>query len=470
MSDKMNEEIGQEAARPGHNSGKELALDQSRKNYADAGKVLPGGTTRVTIKRTPVPIYMSHAEGAHLFDVDGNRYLDFVGNYTAAIHGSLFPPVAEALKRQLDLGACYANPTEWEIKLAGVLADRVPAVQKVRFMNSGTEAVLFAVKAARAFTGRPAIAKLEGAYHGGYDWVEVSEASTPENWGEDAPASTPYYDGMPQSVLDETVVLPMNDVEKSRRIIAANADRLACVIVDMMPSRTGLIPLTPAYIDMLHEMAKAHGVVLISDEVLNFRYGYRGISEAFGFKPDLISFGKIIGGGLPIGAVGGRDEVMKVFDSSEGEPKLKQGGTFAANPLSMVAGYTSMLSLTPNVFERLAALGDQVRAGIAAIAADLDLPICATGGGSIFRIHLLPVQPTNYRAAWTPPKAEALMKEIANGLLVRGYMIPSDSSACCSTSMTTADIDAFLSALRDVLEQTPDAADRITASIAERSA
>ena len=465
----MSDSTLQETAKPGHNSGTTLTLDQSHKNYETAQSVLPGGTTRATIKRTPVPIYMSHSEGAYLHDVDGNRYLDFVGNYTAAIHGSLFPPVAEALKRQLDLGTCYANPTEWEIKLAGVLADRIPAVDKVRFMNSGTEAILFAVKAARAYTGKSAIAKLEGAYHGGYDWVEVSESSTPENWGEGDPVSTPYYEGMPRSVLEDTVVLPVNDVENSRRILEANADRLACIIVDIMPSRAGLIRLRPDYIGMLHEVTKAHGIVLISDEVLNFRYSYHGISHAFSLKPDLISFGKVIGGGLPIGAVGGSNEVMSVFDSSQGAPKLKQGGTFAANPLSMVAGYTSMQYLTPEVFDHLNALGDQVRTGIAMIARDLDLQLCASGGGSIFRLHLLAEEPTGYRAAWTPPKAETLMKEIASGLLTRGYMIPSDSSACCSVPMTDDDIGSFLSALRDVLTNMPDAKARIEASVAERA-
>ncbi len=466
----MSELTFQDGTKQGHNSDTTLALDRSREIYDAARLVLPGGTTRVTIKRTPVPLYMSHAEGAYLYDVDGNRYLDFVGNFTAAIHGSHFAPVAEALKQQLELGTCYANPTEWEIKLAGLLAERVPAVEKVRFMNSGTEAVLFAVKAARANTGRPAVAKLEGAYHGGYDWVEVSEASTPENWGDGDPISTPYYEGMPQSVLDESVVLPFNDVENSRRIIEANAGRLACVIVDMMPSRAGLIPLTSDYVEMLHDVTKANGILLISDEVLNFRYGYHGISHAFGLKPDLISFGKVIGGGLAIGAIGGRDEVMQVFDSSQGTPPLKQGGTFAANPLSMVAGCTSMEHLTPDVFDHLNALGEQVRAGIAEIAADLDLPMCATGGGSIFRLHLMDQAPTGYRAAWAPPKAESLMKEIATGLLKRGHMIPSDSSSCCSIPMRAADIESFLSALHDQLSCMPAAKARIEDSIAERAA
>ncbi len=204
-------------------------MPNSGLNYDRARKVLPGGTTRVTVKRTPIPIYMECGKAAHLFDVDGKRYLDLVGNYTVLIHGHAFPPVIDALKKQLDSGTCFANPTISEIELAELLATRVPGIEKIRFANSGSEAPLFAVKAARAFTQRAKIAKLEGAYHGAYDWVEVSEASTPENWGALAPASTPYYRGMPNSVLAETVVLPINDVEASAALIEHNAAELACV-------------------------------------------------------------------------------------------------------------------------------------------------------------------------------------------------------------------------------------------------
>ncbi len=436
--------------------------------YTRAQQVLPGGTTRVTVKRTPVPIYMERGEGAYMFDVDGNRYLDCVGNYTALIHGHAFKPISEGLKSQLDKGTCYANPTITEIKLAELISERVPAVEKVRFANSGTEAILFAIKAARAFTGRSKIAKLEGAYHGAYDWVEVSEASTPENWGGRDPVSTPFCVGVPDSVLEETVVLPLNDIESSRNLLLRHSDELACIVVDMMPSRAGLVILTPEYLTMLEEVARSKGVLLISDEVLNFRYGYEGISAAFSFHPDLIAFGKIIGGGLPIGAIGGTTEVMSVFDSSHGRPPVPHGGTFAANPLSMTAGLICMEHLTREVFEHLNALGDRVRSGIRKIAREHSLPISVSGNGSIFRVHLLAVPPSTNREAFTPPEAERLHKVISEHMLACGVMMPSDTSACCSSPMTFQDIDFFLSCFKTTLNDIPEFRNRLFESQSER--
>lgn len=443
-------------------------MPNSKRNYDRARRVLPGGTTRVTVKRTPIPIYMECGKAAYLFDVDGKRYLDLVGNYTALIHGHAFPPVIDALKKQLDGGICFANPTISEIELAELLATRVPGIEKIRFANSGTEAVLFAVKAARAFTQRTKIAKLEGAYHGAYDWVEVSEASTPENWGALAPASTPYYRGMPHSVLAETIVLPINDVEASAALIEHNAAELACVIVDVMPSRAGLLTMSPDYLTMLSDIARRHNILLISDEVLNFRYGYHGISAHFGLRPDLITFGKIIGGGLPIGAFGGTEEVMAVFDSSKGYPLVPHGGTFAANPLSMVAGLVSMQHLTQERFEHLQALGEQARRGLEAIGQRRGLPISVCGGGSIFRYHLLPERPVTYRQAWVPPLAARIHREISDRLLLHGVMMPSDTSACCSTVMSTADVHHFLQSFDAVLDEMPDIEVRMHHSLTER--
>lgn len=236
-------------------------------------------------------------------------------------------------------------PTPWEIELAEILCERVPAVDWVRFANTGTEAVMFAVKAARAFTDRPKVAKFEGAYHGAYDWVEVSENSEPGNWGDGEPRRVPYARGTPASVLEEVVMVPFNDIGTTTTLLERHGDELACLVMDVLPSRAGLIPLEADYLDAIRRITRRRGIVLISDEVLNFRQGYGGAAARFGIEPDLVTFGKIIGGGLPIGAVGGLADVMAVFDSSDGWPPLPQGGTFAANPLSMVAGVTSMKAL-----------------------------------------------------------------------------------------------------------------------------
>ncbi|MFQ3459976.1 aminotransferase class III-fold pyridoxal phosphate-dependent enzyme, partial [Bradyrhizobium sp. UFLA01-814] len=210
---------------------------KSKDNFARARLVFPDGTSRVIVERDPGPRYIDRGEGSYLFDVDGRRFLDLNCNFTALIHGHAFAPVVEALTRQLQRGSCFANPTESEIELAELLCGRIPQANRVRFVNTGTEAVLFAIKAARAFTGRSKIAKIEGAYHGAYDWGEVSLAATSDNWGSPAaPKSTASYRGMPASVLDEVVVLRFNDVEGSRRLLSLHAHELAAIVVDPMPS------------------------------------------------------------------------------------------------------------------------------------------------------------------------------------------------------------------------------------------
>ncbi|MHA7777977.1 aspartate aminotransferase family protein [Roseibium sp. M-1] len=447
---------------------KAVDLEVSSSYYNRAQNVLPGGTTRVTVKRMPVPIYAHYGRGAHLYDVDGNRYLDLVGNYTTLIHGHAFQPVVDAITAHAGAGTCFANPTDTEIGLAELLVERVPGLERLRFANSGTEAVMFAIKGARGFTGRSKIAKLEGAYHGAYDWAEVSEASGPENWGGAESNSVPYYKGMPHSVLDETIVLPINNVERAVALVERNARDLSCVVVDMMPSRAGLVPLEPEFVAALREVTHRLGVVLISDEVLNFRAGYAGISDLYGVKPDLLTFGKIIGGGLPVGAFGGRADIMEVFDSSRGAPAVPHGGTFAANPLTMVAGMAAMKALTQESFAKLDALGEQTRAGLRGFAEKRSLPISVTGLGSLFRVHLRAQAPRDYRQAWVTPEGAKLHKEIADRLLAYGVLMPSDTSSCLSLPMTPADISAFIESFAAVLDDLPDAEQRIRQAAANR--
>ncbi|WP_225174767.1 aminotransferase class III-fold pyridoxal phosphate-dependent enzyme, partial [Bradyrhizobium sp. IC4060] len=246
-----------------------LRAGQSNENFVRAQKVFPDGTSRLTIERNPAPLYIERGMGSYLFDVDGRSFLDLNCNFTTLIHGHAFGPVVEALTHQLRRGTCFANPTEKEIELAELLCGRIPQVDRVRFVNTGTEAVLFAIKAARAFTGRPKIAKLEGAYHGAYDWVEVSQAATPDNWGDAIePKSTALYRGMPASVLDEVVVFRFNDVEGVRRLISLNARDVAAIILDPMPSRGGLVAAKPEFMAAVQESARKNGILVIADEVL----------------------------------------------------------------------------------------------------------------------------------------------------------------------------------------------------------
>ncbi len=428
----------------------------SERLFDRAKSVMPGGTTRFTIQRHPTPIYISAGEGAWLTDVDGNRYLDFNNNYTTLIHGHAFSPVAAAVERQLHSGTCFANPTEHEIALSEILCSRAPAAERVRYVNTGTEAVMFALKAARAITGRTKVAKFEGSYHGAYDWAEVSENSNPDNWGEREPASVPFAAGTPASVLDEVVVVPFNDIDTTADLMERHAAELACLLIDMVPSRAGLIPLDPDYVAAIRDITKRHGILLISDEVLNFRQGYHGASARFGLEPDLITLGKIIGGGLPIGAVAGGSDLMAIFDNSDSDAPLPQGGTFSANPLSMVAGIASMEALDRAAFERLERLGETVRARLSDAIAERRLPAAVTGLGSLFRVHFKARKPRNYREFWPTPVEVKLLHQMARAMLARGVIMPPMSCSSLSTAMTEADIDFFVSAFCAVFDEDED--------------
>lgn len=425
----------------------------SRNAFERAKRSFVDGTTRVTIDRDPAPRYIASGMGAYVTDLDGRRLLDLNGNFSALIHGHAFAPVVDAVTRQLSSGSCFANPTLMEIELAEILCDRVPGIESVRFVNTGSEAVMFAVKAARAYTGRPAIAKIEGAYHGAYDWVEVSQASTPATWGApERPNAVAGYRGQPTSVLDEVVTIRFNDAEGARRLITENAARLAAIVVDPMPGRAGLIPPDPAFIAAIAEAAAAHGILIIGDEVFNFRQGYEGACARYGLQPDLYTLGKIIGGGMPIGAIAGRREVMSVFDAAGKRPALPQGGTFSANPLSMVAGVASLRALDRAALDRLEAMGDRLRQRMTQSIQAASVPMSLTGAASVSRIHPRPTPPREFREAVTSPAQARVNVELARHFAEAGVLVPLGGTLCLSTPMTDADIDLVAEAFDDFVK------------------
>src|SRR3954464_3171219 len=248
----------------------------SRAMYHRALASIPGGNTRTTVFMKPYPIYAAKGEGCRVWDVDGNEYIDCINNFTSLIHGHAHPSLVEAAKRQLTLGSAFGLPTESEIDLAELLASRLPSVDQVRFANSGTEAVMMALKAARAFTGRPKIAKCEGAYHGSYDYAEVSLDPKPGEWGRNAPVSVAYAKGTPENVLADVITIPFNDAEAAVSLIREHGSELAGVLVDPMPNRAGLVPADKASVEALHDVAREVGALLIFDEVITFRLGLRG--------------------------------------------------------------------------------------------------------------------------------------------------------------------------------------------------
>lgn len=413
---------------------------KSAQLFERAKAVLPGGNTRSSIFLTPYPIYAKSGKGCRITDVDGVERIDYLNNYTTLIHGHAHPAIEEAVMRQLKLGASFAHPTEGEIELAELLSSRVRSFEQVRFTNSGTEAVMQAIKAARAFTGKTKIAKCEGCYHGTYDWSEVSLDTGPENWG-DEPASVVSAKGAPQSVADEVVVIPYNDIEAAEKILERHASELAAVIVDPLPQRAGLIAASDAFLTRLRSFTKGRNILLILDEVIAFRLGYHGAQTALGVEPDLTTLGKIIGGGLPVGALAGKRKVMEMFNQSSGHAAVAHAGTFNANPLTMAGGLTAMRMLTQEAFERLNTLGERVRRELRRAMNTAGVNGMVTGMGSLFMIHLDQSPQGGYRAIQLARAKDKAFGWLYRYLLNNGVVINAQGMGSLSTVMTESDVD-----------------------------
>ncbi len=414
---------------------------RSARLYKKARHVMPGGNTRTTLFHDPYPVYVANGSGTRIVDVDGIEYLDFYNNATVLIHGHAHPAVVDAVTKQIQKGTSFSAPTEIEIQLAELLSSRVPSMEHIRFTNSGTEAVMMAIKAARAYTGRPKIAKIEGAYHGAYDYAQISLDSSPDNWGEDIPASVPTSRGTPQGVLADVIVIPLNDVEKAERILTAYSSQLAGVLIDPVCHRAGLVPASHEYLSMLRNFTRQHGAVLIFDEVICFRLGYGGAQGNFGITPDLTTLGKVIGGGFPVGVVGGNADVMSVFDPSRGKPALPHEGTFNANPVTMAAGLAAMELMTPAEYDRLDLLGERVRSDLNEAFALSGQPGQVTGVGSLFKIHMKKTEITDYRSAYPSQNQIHRFDYLYLYLLNHGVLIAGQRLGALSTVMTDQDLD-----------------------------
>ena len=424
--------------------------------YREALKYIPGGTSRLHYHYTPFPIYARSAGGCRLVDVDGVERIDFLNNMTSLIHGHAHPKIMAAIVAQLGRGTVWSEPGEAEVMLAKAMVDRVESLDQIRFANSGTEAVMLAVKMARAFTGRAKIAKFEGAYHGYYDYVQVSFGGTPANWGpEDQPASVPTTGGLPPSLLDEVLVVQYNDRAAVERLMQQRGGELAALLVDPMSVRTGAPMPEPGFLEFLTEITRQYGVVLIYDEVISFRVGYHGAQGRYGGTPDLTTFGKVMGGGLAVGAVGGRIELMAMLDPTKGTPKVLSGGTFSGNPLTMVAGVAALEDWTPAAVDRLNAMGERLRREGNQAFHDAGEPGQLTGDGSLFRIVLTSDRVTNYRSGVRNAQPAGRMAELHRHLMGSGIIIGKTGLGCLSTPMTEAEVDSFVTALKTALADMP---------------
>ncbi len=421
--------------------------------YERATAVMPGGNSRLTVFQAPYPPYAARGRGAVVIDTDGQERLDFLNNYTSLIHGHADPDMIAAVTEQLELGTAFALPTEQEITLAEILTNRIDSVEQVRFTNSGSESVMMAIKAARAYTGKPKVISFEGSYHGSYDGAEAS-LPPHANALEADPQPFEYSVGTPSGVLENAIVLPFNNETALRDAINANRDSLAAVLIDPMPLRIGMIQASPAFIGLVRELTAEAGILLIFDEVVNLRVAYGGIQSLYDVRPDLTTMAKIIGGGFAGGAVGGSAEVMSVFDPTQGTVKAPHGGTFNANPVTMVAGAVAMSKLTREEHARLDALGESIRGKIAETLNRHHVPGQVTGAGSLFYIHLHDRPLIDYRSSILTKSEQAFATRLHRAMLANGIFMSTSLAGCLSTPMGEAEIDAFVEALSRSLEDT----------------
>ena len=419
-----------------------MSQSKSAKLYHRALKIMPGGCSRNTILRKPNPLYADYGEGCYVTDIDGNRRIDFANNMASLIHGHAHPEVTRRVSEQLRKGTAFTMATEVELEYAEELCHRNTGFEQIRFVNSGTEAVMSCLKAARAFTGRPKIAKVEGAYHGLYDYAEVSQTSRPENWGDiNKPASVPVAYGTPASSLHDVIVIPFNDSDTAISILDQHKDDLACVLLDLLPHRVGLIPASAEFVKALRKWTRDNSALLVFDEVITFRTQFGGAQINYDCVADLTALGKVIGGGFPVGAITGRKEVMEVLNPLTEKVLFPHSGTFSANPITMTAGLVAMQLFDQSAVEKINNLTDQLCENLSQAIHLADIPASVSGSGSLFRVHLKQKPPANYRDSMLSSAEATALKLLLDHLFDNGIMMINTCTGALSTAMTETEIN-----------------------------
>jgi glutamate-1-semialdehyde 2,1-aminomutase len=398
---------------------------RSRDLFERATSSLPGGSTRTTVYSAPYPPYAAHGSGLSFTDVDGNIYRDFLGNYTSLILGHAHPAVVAAVEAQVRRGSAFAAPTETEVELAEELRRRVPSIERLRFTSSGTEATMFAIRAARAFTGRPLIAKFDHSYHGTHDLVM---------------ASTP---GVPDAIGGLIVELPWGDPDGIEAALRGRGGELAAIIIEPVQGAGGVRAPAPGFLEFVRKLCDRLGALLIFDEIISFRLAPGGAQDVYGIRPDLTTLGKIIAGGYPLAAFGGRADVMAIFDARQGRA-VSHGGTFNGNPVAAAAGLATLRELTPDAYERLGALGARLSSRLGARVAADGLDARVVNVGSLFQVFR-----GEAGAAFAPGAGQP--SELFLGLLLEGFYLAPRGMGAIPTIATELDIDELADAIARVL-------------------
>ncbi len=425
-----------------------ISRAKSEQLFAAALKLIPGGVNSPVRAFRAVggqPFFVDRAQGARVWDVDGNEYVDYVGTWGPAILGHAPPGVISAIQQAAARGTSFGIPNPLEVRMASLICSTVPSVQKVRMCSSGTEATMSAIRLARGFTKRDKILKFDGCYHGHADSLLVKAGSGALTFGH------PDSAGVPAAFTEHTVVVPFNDEEAVSAAFAANAGAMAGIIVEPVPGNAGLYPPKPGFLEFLRRLTRETGALLIFDEVMTgFRLARGGAQERYGITPDLTCFGKIIGGGLPVGAFGGRAEIM---DCLAPLGPVYQAGTLSGNPVAMAAGIAALEELfAGNSYEKLEAAGAQLEAGLSAAANAAGIPVQFNRVGSMFCGYFATQPIHNLADAMLSDRAR--FAKYFHGMLNQGvYLAPSQFEAgFISLAHTEADIEATVRAAASVMK------------------
>jgi glutamate-1-semialdehyde 2,1-aminomutase len=423
-----------------------MKQDVSGKLFARAQQVIPGGVNspvRACRSVGTEPVFIQRGEGSRLFDADGNAYIDYVGSWGPMILGHTHPDVIEAIRGVLGRGTSFGAPTDLEIELAEMVIEAVPSIEMVRMVNSGTEATMSAIRLARGVTGRDLLIKFDGCYHGHADTLLVEAGSGVATLG------IPGSPGVPEAFVQNTLSLPYNNAERVADVISKKGDKIAAIIVEPVAGNMGLVPPEPRFLETLRTLTQDQGIILIFDEVMTgFRVAYGGAQTLYEVIPDLTCMGKVIGGGLPVGAYGGKKDIMKKVAP---EGPVYQAGTLSGNPVAMVAGIATLKCLRQSGFyENLEARSGMLEAGLKEAAAKAQLPVVSNRVGSMMGLFFTEERVFDFASA---QKSDLEMfARYFRGMLERGiYLAPSQYEALfISSAHNEGDIQATILAGEEV--------------------
>ena len=421
--------------------------ERSRQLFQEAARYFPGGVNSPVRAFRAVggePFFVARALGSRITDVDGRTYIDYVGSWGPMILGHAHPRVVGAIQAAAEAGTSYGAPTELETRLAQLIQAAVPSLERMRFVSSGTEACMSALRVARGFTGRSAIVKFEGGYHGHADSLLVKAGSGAMTFG------VPDSLGVPEAIARATLTLPFNDLDATRAVFAARGREIAAVIVEPVAGNMGVVPPQPGFLEGLREITRADGALLLFDEVITgFRVAMGGAQQRYGITPDMTCLGKIVGGGLPVGVYGGRAEIMEQVAPLGG---IYQAGTLSGNPVAMAAGIATLEALrAPGTYQALETMGARLADGLIAAAAEAGLAAQINRVGSMLTGFFTATPVTDYATAKTADAAR--YGTFFRAMLERGVSLaPSQfEAAFLSLAHTTDDVDVTIAAAREAL-------------------